>query len=93
MNDIITDQDEERIEPFSSVMELCENFGYLTVIESINTLLGFEVAEDACCVTCQRKAMWWKAAIAEDLARFQNEFPSPGVMARVNHFGAVGVVQ
>jgi hypothetical protein len=85
MNDIIIDQEEERIEPFATVMELCEEYGYLTVIESLSTPLGFEVQEDSCCVRRQMKAMYWDEALAQALARFRNQLPEPGVMARVNH--------
>jgi hypothetical protein len=93
MNDIIIDQKDERIEPFTSVAELCAEFGYQVVIESLSALLAFDVKEDACCVTCQRKAVFWHEQLYQALGRYQREFPAGGVAGRINSRGATGIVQ
>jgi hypothetical protein len=87
-----TEQEDERLEPFTTVMELANEYGNLEVIIAIQQLLAFQLEEDACCTTCQRKAEWWSREMSSLVARYEREFPEMGAVAMINHAG-VGQVQ
>jgi hypothetical protein len=87
LKDIITNQEERQLEPFTSVMEAAENYGRLAMLEAIHLLLGFDVAQNSCCPKCQRKAQFLHGGLSELLAMYMREFPS-----NVDHVGA-GLVQ
>lgn len=87
-----TDQEDRRLELFSTLVDFAEEFGNLGVIVAIHQLLEIQVEEDNCCVTCQRKAEWLHREVSRVLARYEQEFPQQGAMARINH-GGVGQVQ
>ena len=89
---MIIDQEEERVEPFATVMELAQEYGNLDVIIAITHLLEFQLEEDACCTACQRKAEWWSREMSRLLARYEQEFPEMGAVGMINHAGP-GTVQ
>jgi hypothetical protein len=79
------EQEDMGLELFEAVAGLAEDFGNLTVIVAINELLAIEVSENACCVTCQRKAEWLHRQLSQLLTRYEMEFPEMGAVARINH--------
>jgi hypothetical protein len=82
------DQEEERVEPFTTVMEMAQEYGNLEVIIAITQLMAFQQKEDAaCCTTCQRKAEWWSREMSQLVARYEREFPEDDAVARINHNG------
>jgi hypothetical protein len=88
-----TDQEEDRVEPFATVMELAHEYGNLEVIIAIHHLLAFQQEDDAaCCTTCQRKAEWWNREMSQLVARYEREFPEVGAVAKINHAGS-GLIQ
>lgn len=86
------EQDDMRLELFSTLVDLAEELGNLGLIVAIHQLLEIQVEEDACCVRCQRKAQWWHREMSQLLARYEREFPEPGAVARINHSGS-GLIQ
>jgi hypothetical protein len=87
-----TEQEHERLEPFTTVMELAKEYGNLEVIIAIRYLLEFQLEEETCCASCERKAQWWSREMSSLVARYKREFPEPGAVAMINHAG-VGHVQ
>jgi hypothetical protein len=82
-----TDQ-EERVEPFATVMELALEYGNLEVIIALHYLLGFQLEEESCCVSYQQKAEWWNREMSQLMARYEMEFHEADAVARINHRGA-----
>jgi hypothetical protein len=76
----------------NTLVELTERYRHLMVIVAFNELLALEVEEDACCISCQRKADWLHGEISQLLAGYEREFPALPAVAQINHRG-VGRVQ
>jgi hypothetical protein len=79
-------------ELFEAVAELAAEFGNLTVIEATQQVLEMEAEENACCTTCQRKAIWLNRELLRLLSRYQCDFPEISAVERINH-GGVSQVQ
>jgi hypothetical protein len=75
-------------ELMNSLMAMSEQYGSLTVIEALNELLAMEVEQDACCVTCQRKAIWWHENLSRLITLFEKKFPTMQAVTRLNHPGS-----
>jgi hypothetical protein len=71
MKDILMEQGETQFEPFTSLMQLNEEFGHRNVIHALTQLLAVEVEEDRCCVTCHRKALWWHGMLSVLLEQYE----------------------
>jgi hypothetical protein len=93
MKDEILDQEDQRLQPISTLMKLAEDYGNLTLINAVTHLFAMEVEEDRCCVTCQRKAVWMLERLARLLNDFEEEFPPAPAVTKVNHPGTRGIVQ
>jgi hypothetical protein len=76
VKDIITNQEDRQLEPFTTVMEAAETYGRLPVLEAIHLLLGFDFAENSCCAKCQKKAQFLHGGLSELLAMYMREFPA-----------------
>jgi hypothetical protein len=93
MKDFIINQDDPRLQPISTLMELAEDYGNLSLINGVTHLFAIEVEEDRCCVSCQRKAVWMVERLTRLLNDFEKEFPPAPAVTKVNHPGLIGIVQ
>jgi hypothetical protein len=81
-------EDEDRLEPLATVLELCSLHGNLAVITALTSLMVIDSEEDCDCVSCKRKAQWWYQQLSILLIRYGREFPDPRAMARLTHVGS-----
>jgi hypothetical protein len=82
------DQDEDRLEPLATVLELCSLHGNLAVITALTSSMMIDSEENCPCERCKRKTVWWYRELSVLLVRYGREFPDPRAMARLTHVGS-----
>jgi hypothetical protein len=75
MKDIITDQEDTKLEPFHTIAELTTNYGHFAVLEAFFELLECERQQVSHCVRCFRRTEMLHAGIGQLLRSYRREFP------------------
>jgi hypothetical protein len=88
MKDIITKEEDQRMETLTRLMQINPEVGSLAVVYALTELLAVEVEENLCCVTCQRKAVWWHTQLARLIEEYDEKFPEAEAVDLINSIGA-----
>jgi hypothetical protein len=80
-------REEDRPEPFASVLELVSEHGNRAVIEALADNAGFDAAEPDAFLAYRREQEWLQLEFTQLLERHELLFPEPET--QVNHEGPV----
>lgn len=88
MQDIIMDGETDNPEPFTGTMDLVYEYGTAAIVEAVKDLANFDAQDADNCAAWRQKNEWWCAELTALLARYEEEFPEPLAVARINYEGA-----
>lgn len=82
-------EQEERPEPFATVLELAGEYGKLAVIEALNDLAEYDAEDPGFCLACREEESWLHFELEHLLERYAMEFLLPELPeVQINH-GAI----